>query len=277
MANGQILPSVDLPSQSAPPLIEKAKQVVATDEINQETNLVLLLDKIRVLTTGGRLLQAQELASSALSNLEKNEENEFYLRQIKSEETKLYFKLANEAMASQKYELASQYIERYRQNVSEDLIERKAKRSVTVDQTRTQNVSLVGKLVEELDQAKKDLAEIRAKTGLPENDAKPDLQRLVDEEKSKIESGLRKAETLLARARLDSSKGRYELAEEQLDQALSMLTPNAGTIAIISDIYKAKQQVVWFEVGEAMLKGKVGQVQELVVKFKQIEDAKLLG
>jgi general secretion pathway protein D len=274
LANGQILPSVDLPSQSAPPLIEKAKQVVATDEINQETNLVLLLDKIRVLTTGGRLLQAQELASSALSNLEKNEENEFYLRQIKSEETKLYFKLANEAMASQKYELASQYIERYRQNVSEDLIERKAKRSVTVDQTRTQNVSLVGKLVEELDQAKKDLAEIRAKTGLPENDAKPDLQRLVDEEKSKIESGLRKAETLLARARLDSSKGRYELAEEQLDQALSMLTPNAGTIAIISDIYKAKQQVVWFEVGEAMLKGKVGQVQELVVKFKQIEDAK---
>ena len=184
----------------------KKPLVVATDEINQETNLVLLLDKIRVLTTGGRLLQAQELASSALSNLEKNEENEFYLRQIKSEETKLYFKLANEAMASQKSELASQYIERYRQNVSEDLIERKAKRSVTVDQTRTQNVTLVGKLVEELDQAKKDLAEIRAKTGLPENDAKPDLQRLVDEEKSKIESGLRKAETLLARARLDSLK-----------------------------------------------------------------------
>jgi hypothetical protein len=55
---------------------------------------------------------------------------------------------------------------------------------------------------------------------------------------------------------------------------LSMLTPNAGTIAIISDIYKAKQQVVWFEVGEAMLKGKVGQVQELVVKYKQIEDSK---
>ena len=115
-------------------------------------------------------------------------------------------------MAAKKYELASQYIERYRQNVSEDLIERKAKRSVTIDQTRSQNVSLVGKLVEELDQAKKDLAEIRAKTGLPENDAKPDLQRLVDEEKSKIEVGLRKAETLLRRARLDSSQGRYQLA-----------------------------------------------------------------
>ena len=66
---------------------------------------------------------------------------------------------------------------------------------MTADQTQTQNVSLVGKLVEELDQAKKDLAEIRAKTGLPENDAKPDLQRLVDEEKVKIEVGLRKAET----------------------------------------------------------------------------------
>jgi len=272
--SGQILPSVELPSQSAPPAIESVEQFPVSEEINQKTNLVLVLDKIRVLSTGGRLLQAQELASSALSNLKKNEENEFYLRQIKTEETKLYFKLANEAMAEKKYELASQYIERYRQNVSEDLIERKARRSVNVDQTRTQKVSLVGKLVEELDQAKKDLAEIRAKTGLPENDAKPDLQRLVDEEKSKIEVGLRKAETLLRRARLDSSQGRYQLAEQQLDEALSMLTPNAGTIAIISDIYKTKQQVVWFEVGEAMLKGKVGQVQELVVKYKQIEDSK---
>ena len=271
---GQFLPSVDLPTQSPPPPIEDIENVSAIDEIQEGTNLVLLLDKIRVLTTGGRLLQAQELASSALSNLEKNEENEFYLRQIKAEETKLYFKLANEAMASKKYELASQYIERYRRNVSEDLAERKARKAITVDQTRTQNVSLVGKLVEELDQAKKDLAEIRAKTGLPENDAKPDLQRLVDEEKSKIEVGLRKAETLLRRARLDSSQGRYQLAEQQLDEALAMLTPNAGTIAIITDIYKAKQQVVWFEVGEAMLKGKVGQVQQLVVKYKQIEDAK---
>ena len=79
--------------------IESIEQGPVTEEINQKTNLVLLLDKIRVLSTGGRLLQAQELASSALSNLDKNEENEFYLRQIKAEETKLYFKLANEAMA----------------------------------------------------------------------------------------------------------------------------------------------------------------------------------
>ncbi len=272
--HGQFLPSVDLPTQAPPPEIEEIVPALSAETIGQETNLVLLLDKIRVLTTGGRLLQAQELASSALNNLEQNDENEFYLRQIKAEETKLYFKLANEAMASQKYELASQYIERYRKNVSEDLAERKARRSVTVDQTRTKSVSLVGKLVEELDQAKKDLAEIRAKTGLPENDAKPDLQRLVDEEKSKIETGVRKAETLLRRAKLDSSQGRYELANQQIDEALSQLSPNSGTIALISDLYKAKQQVVWFEVGEAMLKGKVGQVQELVVKYKQIEDSK---
>ena len=37
---------------------------------------------------------------------------------------------------------------------------------------------LVGRLVEELDQAKKDLAQIRAKTGLPKDDAQPDLERL---------------------------------------------------------------------------------------------------
>jgi len=272
--HGQFLPSVDLPTQAPPPEVEELIPPVSAESIGQETNLVLLLDKIRLLSTGGRFLQAQELASSALSNLEQTEENEFYLRQIRAEETKLYFKLANEAMASKKYELASQYIERYRKNVSEELVERKARRSVAVDQTRNQNVSLVGKLVEELDQAKKDLAEIRAKTGLPENDAKPDLQRLVDEEKSKIEVGVRKAETLLRRAKLDSSQGRYELANQQIDEALAQLSPNAGTIALISDLYKTKQQVVWFEVGEAMLKGKVGEVQELVVKYKQIEDSK---
>ena len=121
LANGQILPSVDLPSQSTPPLIEKAKQVVATDEINQETNLVLLLDKIRVLTTGG---QHSSTGAGIIRSIEfrKNGENEFIFVRL-SRKTKLYFKLANEAMASQKYELASQYIERYRQNVSEDLIE----------------------------------------------------------------------------------------------------------------------------------------------------------
>ena len=79
---------------------------------------------------------------------------------------------------------------------------------------------------------------------------------------------------LLRRANLDSSQGRYALANEQLDEALNMLAPGAGTIALISDLYKAKQQVVWFKVGEAMLKGKVSEVQDLVLEYKKIEDSK---
>ena len=64
------------------------------------------------------------------------------------------------------------------------------------------------------------------------------------------------------------------MAEDQLNDALSQLQPSTATIALISDIYKAKQQVVWFKVGEAMLKGKVGEVQELVLTYKNIEDSR---
>ena len=49
----------------------------------------------------------------------------------------------------------------------------------------------LGSPVEELDKAKKDLAEIRAKSGLPDDDAKPDLERLMEEEKRKISTSSR--------------------------------------------------------------------------------------
>ena len=51
-----------------------------------------------------------------------------------------------------------------------------------------------------LDKAKKDLSEIRAKTGLPDDDAKPDLERLMEEERSNIASTSREAERLLLKA-----------------------------------------------------------------------------
>ena len=41
---------------------------------------------------------------------------------------------------------------------------------------------------------------------------------------------------------------------------------------MISDLYKAKQQITWYKMGEAMLKGKVSEVQDLVVEYKRIED-----
>ena len=78
-------------------------------------------------------------------------------------------------MLNKQYSQASQYIERY-ENVAEELQNRKSP-EIKVDLGERKDVSLVGRLVEELDQAKR-LAQIRAKTGLPKDDAQPDLERL---------------------------------------------------------------------------------------------------
>jgi general secretion pathway protein D len=260
-----------IPLQEPPPtLLEEPSSSL----IGPQTNLVNLLDRVRVLAQEGNLEAAQKLAGDALADIEKSSENEFYLRQIKAEETKLYFKLANQAMGEKKYSLASQYIEKYRRNVADELQDRQVKREVKTKLQQSKDVSLVGKLVSELDKAKRDLAEIRAKSGLPVDDAKPDLDRLVEEEKSKIDSSLRAAENSLQRALNDSSRGNYELAEKQINEALAGLAPNTATIAMISDLYKAKQQVIWFRVGEAMLKGKVNEVQELVLEYRDTEESR---
>ncbi|MAE53429.1 MAG: hypothetical protein CMI20_04905, partial [Opitutae bacterium] len=270
----QGLPKIDLPAQAAPPLPQTPARSITAAEIGPNTNLVLLLDQIRTLTNDGQLQEAQKIASSALENLNQSEQNEFYLRQIKAEETKLYFKLANRAMLNKQYSQASQYIERYRENVARELESRKIRREIKTELKDKQDVSLVGRLVEELDQAKKDLAQIRAKTGLPKDDAQPDLERLVEEEKVQMERSLMSAENLLRKARFDSAQGRYDLADDHLNEALGLLSPSAGTIAMISDLYKAKQQIIWYRVGEAMLKGKVAEVQELTLNYKETEESR---
>ena len=43
---------------------------------------------------------------------------------------------------------------------------------------------------------------------------------------------------------------------------------------MISDLYKAKQQTIWYRVGEAMLKGKVAEVQELTLTYKETEESR---
>ena len=84
-----------VPLQEPPPtLLEEPSSSL----IGPQTNLVNLLDRVRVLAQEGNLGAAQKLAGDALAEIEKSSENEFYLRQIKAEETKLYFKLANQAM-----------------------------------------------------------------------------------------------------------------------------------------------------------------------------------
>ena len=121
-------------------------------------------------------------------------------------------------------------------------------------------------MVKELDQAKKDLAEIRAKAGLPEDDSKPDLERLMEREQANVSSLMRQSERLLLKARKAGEDARYDEADDLLNEALSTLPEGYSTIAMISDLYKAKQQITWYKMGEAMLKGKVSEVQELVVE-----------
>lgn len=263
---------IAIPLQNPPPALSPVKSDIYN--FNSKTNLVGLLGDIRKQISNKDFDKAQEMAQAALRSIEQTEQNKFYLNQIRKEETKIYYEQAKLAMSREEYSLASQLLERYRENVAQELSERKIQREVVLSKDGPRDASLVGKLVEELDKAKKDLSEIRAKSGLPDDDAKPDLERLMEEERAKIDSTSRQAERLLIRARRDSAQGNYEQAILLIDEALSVLPANTSTIALVSDLFQAKQQVIWYQMGEAMLKGKVPDVQQLVLDYKKIEESR---
>ena len=271
-SSGSVIPYIAIPSQAPPPSLEPSVTSDRVYNIGEDTNLVTLLQEIRGLLNNGDLEEAQALAQSALANVKRTEQNKFYLSQIRQQETKLYYELATKAMREKKFTLASQLLDRYKDNIALELSERKRKREVVLKKDGSGDVSLVGRLVEELDKAKQDLAEIRAKAGLPEDDAKPDLERLMEQEQAKVSTTIRRSEQLLLKARKAGEDGRYEEATQLLDEALSLIPEGYSTIALISDLYKAKQQITWYKMGEAMLKGQVSEVQELVVEYKKIED-----
>jgi len=259
-----------LPVQSFPPTPIESTNPVEIYNFGPSTNLVSLLENIRNLSNSGEFDKAQKMASTALEKIAETKQNNYFLRQIRKEETKLYFSRANQAMRDKNYTLASQLLSRYRENVSSELNDRKREREQLIA-NKGSDATLVGKLVDELDKAKKDLAQIRAKAGLPEDDARPDYERLMEAEKAKMSTLLRRAERLLEKGKKDGADGQYDLAADQLDEALEILPSNVSSIALISDIYKAKQQIIWYRMGEAMLKGKVGQVEDLVTKFEAVE------
>jgi sulfur relay (sulfurtransferase) DsrF/TusC family protein len=95
------------------------------------------------------------MASAALDKIAQTKQNNYFLRQIRKEETKLYFSRANEAMRNKNYSLASQLLSRYRENVSQELDERKMEREQISAKASSSDATLVGKLVDELDKAKK--------------------------------------------------------------------------------------------------------------------------
>ena len=264
----------NLPQQSTSPEIKTNVVSEPIFNIGTETNLVRVLQNIRELAGAGKVEEAQKMARVVLEKITENEENSFYLNQIRKAETKLYYQLAQEAMADKKYSLASQFLSRYRENIDVELQGRKRQRELVLKKEGSTDATLVGKLVEELEKAKKDLSEIRAKAGLPEDDAKPDFERLMESEKAKMGTSMRRAERLLEKARKDGADGQYDLALDQLDEALGILPSNVSSIALISDIYKTKQQITWYRMGEAMLKGKVGRVQELVVDYQDVEESR---
>ena len=67
--------------------------------------------------------------------ISRTEENSFCLRQIRKEETQLYFKRANQAMKDKNFSL-SQLLARYQENVQEDLEYRRQKREVLLQKSK---------------------------------------------------------------------------------------------------------------------------------------------
>nr|MBC8349468.1 hypothetical protein [Verrucomicrobiota bacterium] len=239
--------------------------------VTDNAGLLRLLDEVRIRLRREDYQGAQALTEQTLRTYAETAENAFYLRQFRREQTNLYYRMAHKALKEKRYSLASQYLGHYQENVARDAEDRKRAREVRVGTQGKSDVSLVGKLVEELDEAKKELAEIRAKSGLPESDAKVDYERIMAQEQQELVKAKSRAERLLKKARIDSADGQYELAKDQVDEALSFLPKNVATIALISDLYKAKQQILWYRIGEAMQKGRVGNVQILVLEYQDVE------
>jgi general secretion pathway protein D len=239
--------------------------------VTDNAGLLRLLDEVRIRLRREDYQGAQALTEQTLRTFAETAENAFYLRQFRREQTNLYYRMAHKALKEKRYSLASQYLGHYQENVARDAEDRKRAREVRVGTQGKSDVSLVGKLVEELDEAKKELAEIRAKSGLPESDAKVDYERIMAQEQQELVKAKSRAERLLKKARIDSADGQYELAKDQVDEALSFLPKNVATIALISDLYKAKQQILWYRIGEAMQKGRVGNVQILVLEYQDVE------
>ena len=239
--------------------------------VTDSAGLLRLLDEVRIRLRREDYQGAQALTEQTLRTFAETAENAFYLRQFRREQTNLYYRMAHKALKEKRYSLASQYLGRYQENVARDAEDRKRAREVRAGTQGKSDVSLVGKLVEELDEAKKELAEIRAKSGLPESDAKVDYERIMAQEQQELVKAKSRAERLLEKARVDAADGQYELAKDQVDEALSFLPKNVATIALMSDLYKAKQQILWYRIGEAMQKGRVGNVQTLVLEYQDVE------
>ena len=86
----QISEKFQVPTQSPPSLdlsieIDDEARLLSID---QNTNLVSLLNEIRKLSADENFTLAEKMAKAALSQINQTNQNKFYLKQIRKEETK---------------------------------------------------------------------------------------------------------------------------------------------------------------------------------------------
>ena len=80
-----------VPTQSPPTLDPEIDDEARLLSIDQNTNLVSLLNEIRKLSADENFTLAEKMTKAALSQINQTNQNKFYLKQIRKEETKLFY------------------------------------------------------------------------------------------------------------------------------------------------------------------------------------------
>jgi hypothetical protein len=117
--------TLPLPRQSPPGIEPIANNETDLVRVDEQTNLVDLLAEIRKLVKEENFIRAENIANAALTKIALTDQNKFYLQQIRKEETKIFYQQAQLAFKNKNYSLASQLLERYRENVALEISERK--------------------------------------------------------------------------------------------------------------------------------------------------------
>ena len=249
-----------------PPTASEALPGFVTDS----ANLVKVLDRIRSLTSRNDHAAAQAMIDATLQEFGARREYAFYMRKVRREQNNLWYNMAQDAMKDKEYALARSLLERYRKGVKREMDDRQQVSQIKVKETK-EDISIVGMLVMELEQAKKNLAEARAKAGDPDSDVVPNFDQIMAQQRLQKEKLSAKAEKLLIKAQKDAADGQYPQAHTQIDEALELLPRDISTIALVSDLYKEKERIVWFQMGEAMQKGQVAAVSQLIAVYQRTE------
>ena len=273
-------PAIDPPVAVPPepnPLEPATSSALLPDFVTDSANLTKVLDEIRALMRKNDHVRAQSLIDGTLREFGDKREYAFYMRQVRREQNNLWHEMAQKAMNDKDYALARRLLDKYREGVKREMEDRQRAGQIRLKETK-QDVSLVGKLVRELEEAKKNLAEARAKAGEPETDLIPNFDQIMALERRQKQDLINKAEKLLLKAKKDAADGQYNTAHEQIEKGLTLFKDQNGniqsdvsTIALISDLFKEKERIVWFQMGEAMQKGQVASVEHLITIYEQIE------